>query len=66
MEMPVQVIQANLPYGYDKYTFKTAPAIAVNIQPETGIIPKNSQKKSFKVPVELINNYDGRLAENCI
>ncbi len=47
MEMPVQIIQANLPYGYDKYTFKTAPAIAVTIQPETGIIPKNQSEKEF-------------------
>lgn len=59
IRLPVQVSQANLPYGYDKYTLKVAPAIAVNIKPEKGIIPKNSEKKSFKVNVELINNYDG-------
>lgn len=62
MQIPVEVNQANLPYGYDKYTFKTAPAIAVNILPETGIIPQNLQKKSFKLQVELINNYDGEIA----
>ncbi len=62
MSLPVQVIEANLPYGYNKYTLKVAPAIAVNIQPETGIIPRNSQKKSLKLNVELINNYDGAIA----
>ncbi len=61
IRMPVQVSQANLPYGYDRYTLKVAPAIAVNIHPVTGIIPKNSKKKSFKVNVELINNYDSKI-----
>lgn len=60
--MPVQASQANLPFGYDKYSLKVAPAIAVNIQPEMGIIPKNSTKKNFTLHVELINNYDGKIA----
>ena len=59
IQMPVQVRQANLPYGYDKYTLKVAPAIAVNIQPKLGIIPKNSKTKSFTANIELKNNYDG-------
>lgn len=62
IRMPVQVSQANLPYGYNKYTLKVAPAIAVNIHPRIGIIPKNSQQKSFPVNVELINNYDGKIS----
>jgi LmbE family N-acetylglucosaminyl deacetylase len=61
IQMPVQVRQANLPYGYDKYKLKVAPAIAVNIQPKLGIIPKNSRIKSFIANVELINNYDGTI-----
>ncbi len=64
MQMPVQVRQANLPYGYDKFTLKVAPAIAVNIQPNLGIIPKNSRLKSFNAQVELINNYDGSINGN--
>ena len=59
IQMPVQVRQANLPYGYDKFTLKVAPAIAVNIQPKLGIIPKNSKMKSFNAQVELINNHEG-------
>ncbi|MEJ7674108.1 MAG: hypothetical protein WKF59_15760 [Chitinophagaceae bacterium] len=61
IEIPVQVRQANLPYGYDKFTLKVAPAIAVNIRPKIGIIPKNSKIKSFNAQVELINNYDGAI-----
>ncbi len=64
IQMPVQVRQANLPYGYDKYTLKVAPAIAVNIQPKLGIIPKNSRMKSFTAQVELINNYDSSIKGN--
>jgi LmbE family N-acetylglucosaminyl deacetylase len=61
IQMPVQGRQANLPYGYNKYTLKVAPAIAVNIQPRIGIIPKNSRMKSFTAQVELINNYDSSI-----
>jgi len=61
IQMPVQARQANLPYGYDRYTLKVAPAIAVNIRPKLGIIPKNSKVKSFTAQVELINNYDGTI-----
>ena len=66
IQMPVQVRQANLPYGYDKYTLKVAPAIAVNIRPILGIIPKNSKVKTFNAQVELINNYDGAIKGNLI
>lgn len=61
IRMPVQVRQANLPYGYDKYILKVAPAIAVNIKPELGIIPKNSKMKNFNAHVELINNFDSSI-----
>ncbi|MBA2562967.1 MAG: PIG-L family deacetylase [Chitinophagaceae bacterium] len=61
IQMPVQVRQANLPYGYDKYTLKVAPAIAVNIQPATGIIPINIRMKTINVEVELVNNFDGAI-----
>ena len=61
IQTPVQVRQANLPYGYNKYTLKVAPAIAVNIQPKLGIIPKNSRMQSFNAQVELINNYDSSI-----
>jgi hypothetical protein len=61
IQMPVQVRQANLPYGYDKYTLKVAPAIGLNIQPALGIIPKNSRIKSFNTQVELINNLDSSI-----
>jgi LmbE family N-acetylglucosaminyl deacetylase len=59
IQKPVQVRQANLPFGYDKYTLKLAPAIAVNIQPRMGIIPKNGQVKNIDIQVELINNQEG-------
>lgn len=61
MQMPVQVSHADLPFGYNKYTLKVAPAIAVNIKPVIGFIPKNSTGKSFSVQIELINNYDGKI-----
>lgn len=66
IQMPVQVSQVNLPYGYDKYTLKVAPAIAVNVQPKLGIIPKNSKMKSFYIQVELINNYDSSIKGDLI
>jgi len=59
VRMPVQVRQANLPFGYNKYTLKVAPAIAVNLQPKAVVIPRNSKKKSFTAQIELINNYEG-------
>lgn len=55
---PVQVRQANLPYGYDLYTLKIAPAIAVNVKPKAIILPQNSRQKTFNLRVELINNFD--------
>ncbi|MDB5280050.1 MAG: LmbE family protein [Ferruginibacter sp.] len=58
LQMPVQVRQANLPYGYNDYTLKIAPAIAVNIQSRHGIIPLNKKVKSIDVTIELVNNYD--------
>ena len=58
MQMPVQVRQANQPYGYNTYTLKTAPAIGVNIKPASGIIPKNSKVKMVNMQVELVNNFD--------
>ncbi len=61
IKMPVQVRQANLPYGYNKYTLKLAPAIAVNMHPKLGVIPKNSKIKSFNPQVELVNNYDSAI-----
>ncbi|HVF81611.1 MAG TPA: PIG-L family deacetylase [Flavisolibacter sp.] len=64
IEMPVQVKQPNQPYGYNKYTLKVAPAIAVNMRSKLGIISKNSKQKSFTTQVELINNYDGAIKGN--
>jgi LmbE family N-acetylglucosaminyl deacetylase len=58
IQMPVQVRQANLPYGYNTYTLKIAPAIAVNMQPRMGVIPLNKKVKSIDVDIELVNNYD--------
>ena len=64
IQMPVQVRQSGLPYGYNQYTLKTAPVIAVNIQPGLGIIPVNKKIKNFEVKVELINNYDSTIKGN--
>ncbi|MCW3109523.1 MAG: LmbE family protein [Segetibacter sp.] len=64
LQMPVQVRQANLPYGYDKYTLKVAPAIAVNLRPAMGIIPKKSKVKTINAKVELLNNFDGVISGN--
>lgn len=64
IQVPVQVRQANLPYGYDKYTLKVAPAIAVNMQPLLSVIPVNNTMKSFDAHVELINNYDSVIKGN--
>lgn len=59
IKKPVEVKQANLPYGYDKYILKIAPALAVNVWPKMGVIPINVQKNEIDVPVELINNQEG-------
>lgn len=61
MQSRVQVRQANLPYGYDKYTLKVAPAIGVNLTPIRGIIPKSSKIKAIDTKVELVNNFNGAM-----
>lgn len=61
MQLPVQVQQANLPYGYDTYTLKVAPAIGVNLKPEAGIIPINNRIKTVTMHVELVNNLDSAI-----
>jgi LmbE family N-acetylglucosaminyl deacetylase len=61
LQTPVQSRQANLPYGYDQYTLKVAPAIAVNMKPGLGIIPVNKKIKSFDAQIELVNNYDSSI-----
>lgn len=58
LQLPVQVRHANLPYGYDKYTLKVAPAIAVNIQPANSIVVKNNRMNGMDIRVELVNNGD--------
>ena len=61
IQVPVQSRKPNLPYGYDQYTLKVAPAIAVNMQPRLGVVPLNKKMKSFDAHVELINNYDSTI-----
>jgi len=56
IQKPVEVRQANLPYGYNRYILKLAPAIAVNVSPQMGILPKDGQLKQFDVQVEILNN----------
>ncbi|MCW3119948.1 MAG: LmbE family protein [Chitinophagaceae bacterium] len=58
IQKPVQVRQANLPYGFDQYNLKIAPALAVNMEPKTGIILKGDAGKTVEVNVELVNNQD--------
>lgn len=62
--LPVQARQANLPYGYDEYTLKVAPAIAVNLRPLTGIIPLHTKVKSINLKVEVVNNFDSAIVGN--
>ena len=64
IQLPVQVWQANLPFGYDAHTLKVAPAIAVNILPKMGIIPTDGQIKEVDVQVELVNNLEGIVQGN--
>jgi LmbE family N-acetylglucosaminyl deacetylase len=59
IQTPVMVNQPNLPYGYNQYILKLAPAIAVNVFPKMGVIPINGLIKDIDVQVELINNYEG-------
>ncbi len=56
---PVQVIQSNIPFGYNQYTLKTAPAIAVNVNPRMSVIPVKGTSKNLDITVELINNQEG-------
>lgn len=58
---PVLVRQSALPFGYNQYTLKVAPAIAVNLKPRSGIVPLNAGQKSFSTGVELINNFDSAI-----
>jgi hypothetical protein len=66
MQIPVQVREANLPYGYNKYILKTAPAIAVNLKPLTGIVPINSKVKMVDMQLELVNNLDSIISGKLI
>ncbi|MGI8636224.1 MAG: PIG-L family deacetylase [Segetibacter sp.] len=59
--LPVEAKQANLPYGYNQYTVKVAPAIGLNIQPATGIVPLNSKVKTVNTKVEVVNNFEGAI-----
>lgn len=61
IQLPVQVNQSNLPYGYNRYSLKVAPALALTLQPRLGVIPMNKGVKSFDAQVELINNFDGAI-----
>ncbi len=64
IQSPVLVRQPNLPYGYDMYSLKVAPAIAVNMQLRRSVIPVNNKTKSFVAQVELINNFDSTIKGN--
>lgn len=55
----VRTRQADLPYGYSWHTLKTAPAVAVNLSPETRMVPVGEAERSIDMEVELINNVDG-------
>ena len=55
---PVQVRQAALPFGYNHYTLKVAPAIGVNLKPRLGVVSVHSGQKSLQLAVELVNNFD--------
>ena len=61
LQVPVQARQSNQPYGYDSYTLKVAPAIAVNLLPAIGAIPKSSSTKTINTQVELVNNFDSSI-----
>ena len=49
LQMPVQSRQANLPYGYDEYTLRVAPAIGVTLKPAVGIVPISNTQKTIHV-----------------
>ena len=57
--VPVQVQQANLPFGYNFFTLKVAPALTVNLKPAFGIIPLHDATKAITMEAELVNNWDG-------
>ncbi len=61
MQVPVQARQSNQPYGYDSYTLKIAPAIAVNLFPAMGVVPKSGTPKTINTKVELVNNFDSTI-----
>ena len=61
LQVPVQARQSNQPYGYDSYTLKVAPAIAVNLLPAMGAIPKSGTPKTINTQVELVNNFDSSI-----
>lgn len=58
---PVQVRQSNLPFGYDLYPLKVAPAIAVNLKQRMAVVPSGTKNSAVVTEVELINNSDGPL-----
>jgi len=58
LQVPVQVRQANLPYGYNEFALKVAPAIAVNLQPSVGIVPAGNTPKKILLRAEVVNNLD--------
>ncbi len=61
LQVPVQTRQSNLPYGYNSYTLKVAPALAVNLLPARVAIPATKNSVTIKAQVKLVNNFDSTL-----
>lgn len=59
IKRPVWSRQANLPFGFENYRLKIAPALAVNMEQRTGIVLKGDPGKVLEVKAELVNNLDG-------
>ncbi|MBC7922047.1 MAG: PIG-L family deacetylase [Ferruginibacter sp.] len=57
----VRTREANFPYGHESRALKVAPALAVAVQPQTGIIPLDEKQKTLALRVNLLNNADGAI-----
>ncbi len=48
--------ESNLPYGYEWREVKVAPSLAVNLEPETVVVPLSAAGRTLRLEVELLNN----------
>lgn len=58
LHAPVQVRQANLPFGYDLHILKVVPRLAVNAKTRMVVLPLQQKNKTVQLDFDLLHNTD--------